>query len=415
MATKVWIGAAARVARVVTITPANVGIGNTFTVTFAGGRAYTFTATTTTVAHVVLGLYALLTASGQDPMIQRLTFTIDDPATPTKLTITGESGVSFAVTASASGGTATNTATVVTAGTGPNYWDNVNNWDTASLPANGDTAIFDNSNISCLYNLSDTFTGLTAGSGLAELRIGRGFTGQIGLPQNDPNGYPNAGYRPTYLEVAAVLINIGAGSGSGSGRIKLDNKTQATTLTVYATGQPLDSEAVFFKGTGANVVHLLGGSAAVAGLPGEVSTVTTFNVTAASANQPPQFRIGAGVTLTTLNMIGGTGTVLCAGTTLTKAGGSLTLIGTGGWTTLTNNAGLVDDQSSGTIGTLNWGNQSDYRFDGDTRAKTITNSNLYAGAKVSDHGGRTVLTNRPAFVACTLADVTLDFGYGRGV
>jgi hypothetical protein len=265
------------------------------------------------------------------------------------------------------------------------------------LPANGDTAIFDNSNISCLYNLSDTFTGLTAGSGLAELRIGRGFTGQIGLPQNDPNGYPNAGYRPTYLEVAAVLINIGAGSGSGSGRIKLDNKTQATTLTVYATGQPLDSEAVFFKGTGANVVHLLGGSAAVAGLPGEVSTVTTFNVTAASANQPPQFRIGAGVTLTTLNMIGGTGTVLCAGTTLT------------------NNAGLVDDQSSGTIGTLNWGNQSDYRFDGDTRAKTITNSNLYAGAKVSDHGGRTVLTNRPAFVACTLADVTLDFGYGRGV
>jgi hypothetical protein len=415
MATKVWIGAAARVARVATVTPANVNIGNSFLVTFPGGRVFTFVATAATVANAVLGLYALLTAAGQDPLVQALRFTIDDPVTPTKLTITGQPGISFTNTSSASGGTATNVTAVVTAGTGPNYWDNVNNWDTGSIPANGDTAIFDNSNVSCLYNISDTFTGLTAGVGLAELRVGRGFTGQIGLPQQDPAGYPNVGYRPTYLEVAAVLINIGAGSGSGSGRIKLDNKTQATTMTVYATGQPLDSEAVLFKGTGANVVNILGGSLGVAALPGESSTLTTFRSTAASANQPPSYRIGAGTTLTTLTHVDGTGIVQCAITTVTKSGGTLTLTGTGAVTTLTNEAGTVIDQSSGTITTLTNGNGGVYRFDSDTRPKTVTNANFYGGCEVNDHGSRVTWTNRPALVHCTLAQIKLDLGYGVGV
>lgn len=406
MATHYWIGAAPKVAGVTTLTPATVDIGDTFTVTFANGRAFTFTATAATVANVTAGIVALLQAS-EDPLVAELTY--EDSTT--HVTVTGVEGKSFFISSSSVGGTFNASAT--TAATGPNNWDNVENWDSGAIPSAGDTAIIDNTDVSILYGIDNGSTLLT--TALAELRIGAGFTGDIGLPEQDGAGYLNTGYRPTYLEAAATLVNIGQGVGNGSGRLKINSHSVATTVTVYSTGQPAENgvESVLWVGTHAsNVVNVLSGSVGVctvpsisASSPNTAATVATMRVSETSTGQPPTFRIGQGTSLTTLVQEGGTGICNVGGTTLTKLGGTLTLIGTGAWTTITNFGDLFD-QSSGAITTLN--NPGRYMRE-DARTKTIGTTNLYFGSELIDRS-RGVTWTTLNFNKCRTTDLKLDIG-----
>lgn len=405
MATAYWIGAAPETAGVITLTPGSVSATDTFTVTFANGRAFTFTSVAGTVAEVCTGLVALLAAS-DDPLVAELTYEDD----VTLITVTGPPGKSFFLTPSSSGGSLT--ANTVTAATGPNWWTNVKNWDAGAAPGNGDTVIIDNSDVSILYGIDATSVGAIT---LAELRIGAGFTGDIGLPEQDAEGYLNTGYRVTYLEAPATLVNIGQGVGNGSGRLKLNQGSVATTVTVYSTGQPKESgvESVVWVGTNANnVVNVLSGSVGVCVVPSVSSTsantaatVATFRASATENLQPPQFRIGLGTTLTTLVQEGGVGICNVGGTTITKLGGTLTLIGTGGWTTITNFGDLFD-QSSGAITTLH--NPGKYVRE-DARTKTIGTTNVYVGSEVSDRS-RGVTWTTFNFNRCRMTDLKLDLG-----
>ena len=129
-----------------------------------------------------------------------------------------------------------------------------------------------------------------------------------------------------------------------------------------------------------------------------------------SQDSDAQFLGGAGLTLTTLNQSGGT-VILNAGlTTVNKAGGSL-VINAGSVTTLTNDAGAVAYNGTGTIGTLNLTGLID--FSGDMRPCTVTNCNLYAGARIYDPYGRVTFTNPVQLVRCGLPDVQLDVGKNR--
>mgnify|MGYP003418653772 FL=1 len=118
---------------------------------------------------------------------------------------------------------------------------------------------------------------------------------------------------------------------------------------------------------------------------------------------------GAGTTLTTLAMQGGTVKVNGATTTITKNNGSLTVLGTGACTTLRNWRGSCSYRSSGTITNLFCG-AGTIDFRADMRAKTVTNADIYAGATIADPQGVVTWTNGVDLNGCGMDEVSLTLG-----
>ena len=149
MSTYRWVGTADAVKQVascaiasVDATPAN----NTFSITI-GGVAVTVTGTSTAAATAA----ALLTElqNSTHPYFTAITW-----ANPSGATITGTAvtaGVPFVFAISKAGvGTGTVTAySVTTANAGPNVWAAAN-FTPQTLPANGDTVIFENNSVPVL-------------------------------------------------------------------------------------------------------------------------------------------------------------------------------------------------------------------------------------------------------------------------
>lgn len=91
--------------------------------------------------------------------------------------------VVFSVSEDAAAGTAVK-ATVITA-TGPNHFDNADNWDVGALPVGSDIVRFDSGNAICIYGVDY----LTANTIDCSVFITTDYTGQIGLPLTNPAGY----------------------------------------------------------------------------------------------------------------------------------------------------------------------------------------------------------------------------------
>ena len=400
MATVTWRGDAKQVAQVNTVTPAAVDIADTFTVTI-NGKAVTFTATAATVANVTAGLVALLQARTEGEFTE-LTFT----DSTTHITITANTaGKPFTQTSSSTGGTNTTATTV--ASSGPNDVSVAANWSGGAVPSSSDDVIIDGDN-DLLYNLDQNTISLTS------LTIPSTFTGKIGLPvEDEEGGYID--YRDTYWKISATTITIGRGSGSGSSRIKLNVGTVQTALTIHKTSRTASSGlgAVIFKGTHAsNVVNVISGTLSIAPFGGETATVATLRVSNATVE------VGSGVTLTTVTHTGvGVGTLLLSSavTTLNQfpGSGNLTIVGSGAITTLNCYAATTSYQGSGTITTLNVGDGATVSFDDNPIARTVTNTNLYAGCTLLDNAKTVTFTNPIAIPGGSIDDVTVQFGIGR--
>lgn len=268
-----------------------------------------------------------------------------------------------------------NTGTVVDAtpqaATGPNDVNNINNWSEGSVPALADTVFIDNTDISLLYNL-----GQLAGNTLTSLTVGSTFTGEIGLPKNNPNGYTE--YRPTYLVIDCTTILIGKQEGTGSQRIKIDSGSVQTTLIIDRSSSSLEVGfgAVIWKGTHAsNVVQINNGSLSVAPLGSEVATILTLTVSG-----PANVECGVDVTLGTANK-GGGGNLIVHGsaTTIKEDAGVVTVKGTGTVGTFSVEGGVCNYLSTGTITTMNTGgfdSTATINFNQDIRLRTVTTLNL---------------------------------------
>jgi len=398
MATRRWRGDAKDVAQVNTITPANVGIGNTFTVTI-NGKDITFTATAGTVANVTAGLVALLNAS-LTPEFAEITW-VDST---THVTGTADSpGKPFTQTSSAAGGTATNTTATPTANQSKNDVNDVDNWD-STIPTTGDSVFIQDTDVSLIYNLQ-----ALAAETLASLTIDRSFTGEIGLPRFTSTGYYE--YRPTYWQMPSTLVTIGRGEGDGSPRIKLDGGSVQTAVTIYDTGAAAEDDdyAVRWKGTHAsNVLNRLGGNVGVAVDAGETAVAATTRTGGGEADEG-RLHFGTGVTHGDIDMSGGELLTQANITTLdTIAGTHEHLAGTIG--TYNNDGAEFLNRSTGTITTYNGGNESTLDRRKQLQAGTITNTNLYRGASVLDPFKTLVFTNGIDLVRCAIADVTLDLG-----
>lgn len=395
-----WKGGAPEIAQVNTITPANVNIGNTFTITI-NGKNVTVTATAATVANVTALLAAACEASdypefGEVDWVDSTTLVTATAATP---------GVPFTQTSSATGGTATNTTATTTASSGPNYWSVASNWSGATVPVNSDVVYIENSDVSILYGLAQSAVTLTS------LNVAASYTGAIGLAEVNRSGSSNyLEYRDQYLAISATTMNVGSGDGDGATLLKINTGSVQTTINCRLTGQGSDSTAPTFawKGTHASsAVNLSGGNFGASVYGGEAATIATLNVSGDST-----FYGGPGLTLTTLNLAGG-GAVLNSGATTVVQYDGLLVIYSGAFTTLTVDGGTCTYNSTGTITTLNVGNAGVTQFANDLRTRTATNCNVYAGGSLLDDYSTVTFTNPLRVVRCGLEDVTLRLGNNR--
>lgn len=391
----VWAPKQKKTKQLNTITPANVGIGNTFSVVI-NSKTYTFTATAATVANVTAGLYALLSAS-TEPEFTEVTWA-DGTTAVTGTAVTG--GKPFTQTSSATGGTATLVTVVTTANQSPEDVNDATNYSTAALPGAGDDMYVDDTDdFPGKWNL-----GSLSAVTLTSLNWLNSFEADWGLPAYDTDGTVYLDYRPVYFVIGAATVNVGDGLGNGSGRLKLNGGSVQSTINVFRTGSSseTDKEAFLWKGSHAsNAMNVFSGSVGVAVFGGETATLLTLRVAGGSV------RLGSGVTLTTVEQSGGTLDTSSAITTKTHRGGThVHRVGAIGTLTITD--GSVDVRANGTVTTLTIG-PGTVDFSNDPRAITITNCTIYPGGTLIDKKGRITFTN-PISVPGGLDSVTIIRG-----
>lgn len=291
-----------------------------------------------------------------------VTLTHDTPGTPFTLTVT-ESGTGTAPEATA------------TAGDGPNFYDNADNWSLGAVPIATNDVFVDDSAVSILYGMGQS------GIAIASFTVGRNFTGTIGLPKQNDGGYVE--YRSDYLAIDAAIITLGRGEGSGSGQIKIDSGSTQTAIIVESAGSPpFGLEAFLWKGTHAsNTLEVHDGTVGVAVFGGEVATIVSL------LNTTGTVRCSDGTTLNVVTNESGNLELHSDVTTFTNASGTILFGGSATIGTLNLEGGTMDYRSSGTITTANIGGFNRgalLDFSGDNSPRTITNCNILLNGRIID-------------------------------
>ena len=397
MPTTYWAPNQAAIAQVVTYTfTAPSGVGNHYKATINGKTVTYVSILADTAALAATGLFDLLnTSTSIAPELTEITFenpsdgvltaTAKVPGTP----FANVSGTSLGLVLSTGNGLANGIATVnTTANASPSDVNDSQNWlrviapapGVRSLPQNGDDVVISNSAVPLLWNLAS----------LALVQFGtytrwQSFTGGIGLPETNANGYTE--WRPTYfmfvgpqgsVPAGGLRMVLGYGEGNGPSRERYNLGSQQTTLVILAAGQAEDEFGIRFLGVHtANTFSLLGGvSLGIATFPGETSTL------ASSSAADSTLAIGAGVTWTaasTLSLYGGSANLNAAPATLALANGAQAVIATDQltWATVTAQGGsLLSMLAGGTITALTMTTSSTLDKSEDGRALTITNSTI---------------------------------------
>lgn len=405
MATQKWRGAAASVAQVTTITFSAYTSGQTYTLT-CNGKDISYTAAASTIGDVVDGLIAALAATSE------LEFADFTAASNSGLVLTAvTAGVPFTVTASATGGI-TATVTETTAATGPNFFDNADNWEGGSVPSASDDLVFEQSSVSLLYALEDT-------TNYGDITIDSTYTGSIGLPVDNASGYRE--YRPRFLKLgdgtSAFAITIGQGTGGQSPRILIDGNDATFTATIYGTGTSTSSEyAVELKNfDNSSTIDIYGGSVLLdADTSGAFSALRITPAGFAS----PTVSVAAEVT---------GGTVACAGGNLSIAGTVTSIDASGGASVTVTNAGTAATVSTSTGATVLWqttagiatklniygGGVADFSANG--AAKTVANLEIFATGTLIDSEAILTYTNGIIVSGCKLSDVNVDVGRNQTI
>ena len=371
MATNIFTGDAQAVAQVNTETPANVEVGDVFTLklTDQNGQSGTisFTATAATVKNVVEGLQPLAVAAkagGQVPW-NAVTCTEDDEV----MTITADTaGRPFTVTATATNGGAANTQTLtdasVTACAGPYIYSVADNWSLSAVPVATNDVIIPAGTSGYIYGYD------ASGVALNSFTVENGATVVIGhrdaplqIDLADSKAYYIGGTGTTHLKITGASATVRvtqAGSGSGSTGYGLNLSGGEAGMTII----------IECASTGDRV-----GIAAVAGSTMTAPTVRVMGGTV---------KIGAGATVTTFYGAGGVAD--CdAGTTgfTTERAGTFSIGKAAAATLLTVGSGTrLYYDSSGTVGAVH--NSGIIDCSRTYLARTWTDTDLYKGSKLID-------------------------------
>lgn len=382
------------------------GVGNTYMATLNGKTVTYSSVSGDTAALAATGLFNLLNVStGIAPEFLEITWT--NPSDGVLLATSATPGTPFAnvpgtdkgLVFSTGNGLANGiTTTDPTANASPSDVNDPQNWlrftppapGVRQLPQNGDDVEVRNSSIPMLWNLDQ----------LASVRFNtytrwQDMTGDIGLPENNPNGYNE--WRATYFKFSGpsgsvpsggLVMILGQGlTGAGPSRERYDAGSQPVSLTVIAAGPAADEYGVRFLGVHtANTFKLLGDvSLGIAMLPGEIA-----NLSSCSLDGNAKLGIGAGVTWTaasTLTVLSGEAALSAAPATLTISNGARVTVMKDEltWPTITAQGGsTMTWLAGGTITTLTMTTSSILDKSQDLRPLTITNATIDGDTCVVD-------------------------------
>jgi len=406
MATVYWVGRQRKRAQVDTITVGSATAAQTFTVTVGGRKTVTYTAggSETTVT-VTAALLALLQAM-DDGEFTELTFATPSSATST-ITATGpDDGCPFTL---AVGGTGTISRTATTTPLSPHDLNDAANYSGNAVPSASDVLVFEDGDVDAKYNAA----ALTA-IALASVTRRASYTGRLGLPSENPNGYPE--YRTQHVELNCPTVNLeqAAGDVAGQFRLKCVHTGSAATFTIAGGGAGAVGEEVFevFGLPASSVVQVSGASVALAHLAGQTATAATV------AAKDAVVWIGAGVTLTTASLTNCQGRVEASWTTLTMlVGGRVEVLGAAAGSaagTLVYKGTLVWKSTGATGNSPVVGSGGTVDFSQAPAAVTVGGTvELNAGAGWLDPAGVISTSYNLKLNRCNAADVNLDLGVNK--
>lgn len=402
MADIVWAGKQTSRPQSGTLTVTTADTGGTITVTVGGTRSVIITPTTTNTTTTASELLAALQASTEGEFSE-ITWTSSTnvitfvgPADGAPITISKTDGGTNATTLAATG---------IATPLSPHDVADAANWVGGAVPVDGDTAVFEASAVDALYNL-DEFTANTV-----KVIRRASYTGKIGLPDTNALGYVE--YRPTRFETAGVTHTLEQADSDAADQVRM-KLTAAGASTVTITGNNAGSVGdEVFDVTGlasTSVVNVSNASVVISPRTADSSTVATIRANNATVT------VGPAVTLTTLNVTGGSALVQATYTTLAMdRDASVEVRRAAVGTTTTNDGGTLTWKSTGTFGTLSLG--SDGVLDMSQAPATITPTaiTMQQGATLNDPAGRLAKTYTITLTRCGVQDVTLDLGTGYAV
>ena len=389
MAKAKWRGDAPNIADVWTATPGGtIAATDIFTLTI-NGKDVTFTATTTTVSHVVTGL---VTAWNLSTVPEHAEYAAADTGT-THITLTAKvAGVPGTITSSITDVSGAPPPTLAmsntTPATGSAFADNAANWSTGAVPIDDtDSVVFEGSSKPMYYGLDQSAIDLTG------LEILKSYTGTIGLSEYNASGYKE--YRGLYWQIGSPETDIGLGEGSGSGRIKIDNGSDLSVIRVWGTGSPAETgiPSFLWKGTETgetNTMIVNKGSVGIAFFAGDTSKMTSLTV-GYDANRARDATVFCGpdlsASLPTILQTGGTLDIETNITAATITGGVLTISGTATVGALRADGGTTYYTTSGTMTTLDISGGAVLDLTRSTQTRTISTINMYEDAIIIDPAG----------------------------
>jgi len=396
MGTVRYTGHATNVAQIDTATPANVGIGDTFSLKLVNkdGDEYTltYTAAAATVKDVVDGITALAATAkthGHAPF-DAVTVTDDDALN----TITADAeGVPFTATCTETDGDANDTQTFTraasTAYDGKGKFDSALNYDGDAVHAANDTLV-----IPAALPSTVTIYGMDAtANALNQLDVEAGCGADIGSAENF-----------LQLDLGGAATNIANLAGTGSIFLDLDNATEIN-VTACATGGGPDAGTYGLNLKGLDNTELNfdpGSSSATCGfgaLTADAAECSTFNVASGSLTIGSAVTKVNGADAVDINVAGGQVTCRSAAGVVKLRVGTADYTQDGGNITTLHafSRGTVKCLQECTITTAHLGPQCHLDLTDGEGAVTLTNSTIYAGATITDPRNRLTRTNASTF------------------
>lgn len=449
MASIDWIGKAADVADICTLTVSGTWLATeTATLTLNGndlvvtaGTAVTTTNIATLIAAAVNATERLNDATsgysnfgGQSvPEFAELIATSSGAVVTLTTRNTRDIGKPFQAyltVADASTSGTLGAVTSVQAATGKNWWSNADNWSAGAVPVSDDTVNFRDTSVACLWGLPNASLEVT-------VNVYNSFTGQrgnvraaIGLPKvnKDNAGLPYYEYRQRYVRLddagggGTATHTIGIGAGAGPSLVNIRQATLATTFEVDCNGTALSDDTKVV-----NVIAPAGGT-----LKARKGTIDISDQDAVSASwtaitiacrrgqlsDVDVLSRGNASTAATVIQTGGRMSLDWATWStngLTLLGGETT-VDTCGIPSASVAEGTLFNIGNGTIAALTLNKDGSLDVSRGAGTITITNANYHAACRVVNPGKRITHTNAIATFG-QISEVTpgLDYGYNRTI
>ncbi len=254
------------------------------------------------------------------------------------------------------------------------------NWNPSGVPVNGDDVYVEGNPSGTNYSIDTALNTVFAAVTLNSFNVSQTYTANIGITNNGTNATTYAYLLLGGTNTAAITVTLGYQYGgtqaaNGSPLLRLNTGSMRTTWNVIgssASSSLANAGPVTLLGTHtSNTLAVTAGSVSICQDPTETSKILTLN-------NGGNLTLGLGVTLTTLNVTGGTCLIQSGFGTLTQTSGVVNMVGTGTASTLNIYGGSIGCNSTGLITTIT-AQAGIVDFSKSTLARTVTNVSLGAG------------------------------------